>query len=120
MNIGEMRVTMQDRLRGSTFRNSEENSISTNATGATSGYNAGLWQMASVLWSCMDAGDYKQVLLDLIIVQSLVAGSNGYLRLPSPEVPLNGVLQFILVIDKQCLVDIINAKVRLLSTNRIQ
>jgi len=47
----------------------KENSTFANATAATVGYEAELWQMADVQHGSMDAGDYKHVGLGLIFLK---------------------------------------------------
>jgi len=47
----------------------KNNSTSTNATAATVGYEAELWQMADALRGSMDAAEYKHVVLGLIFLK---------------------------------------------------
>ena len=47
----------------------KKNSTSSNATAATVGYEAELWQMADALRGSMDAAEYKHVVLGLVFLK---------------------------------------------------
>ena len=50
-----------------------KNATGKNATGATVGYEAKLWQMADALRGSMDAAEYKHVVLGLIFLKHILA-----------------------------------------------